>query len=95
ALRPADPELLAEYAQALYPPGSPEPWPAEFEAVMRRLLALDPRRAEALFFVAEFEARAGNRQEAARLLDRLLERLPPDAAGHSEILRRRKALDGS
>lgn len=91
---PSRVDVLVEYARALHPPGSaPETIPPEFIDLMRRILALEPNNPEALFFVGEAEARAGNKDEAKMLWGRLLARVDPKEPLHRMIDERIKALD--
>ncbi len=87
-------DVLVEYARALHPPGSvPETVTPGFVSLMRRILALDSNNPEALFFVGEAEARAGNKTEARALWGRLLARVDPKEPLHKMIGERIKALD--
>jgi cytochrome c-type biogenesis protein CcmH len=87
-------DVLVEYARALHPPGSaPEAVTPDFVTLMRRILALDSNNPEALFFVGEAEARAGNKTEAKALWGRLLARVDPKESLHKIINERIKALD--
>src|SRR5262249_22082836 len=55
-LAPNRVDVLLDYAHTLYPPGKAAgPLPSEFVELMRRILALAPEHAEALFFVGEAE----------------------------------------
>jgi cytochrome c-type biogenesis protein CcmH len=86
ALAPQDPEVLSDYAGALFekvPRG--EKLPAEFVAVMRRVLELDPNHGDALWFVGLAEAEAGRRAAALALWQRLAERLPAGSQERREI----------
>jgi cytochrome c-type biogenesis protein CcmH len=87
-------DVLVDYARALHPPGHPpEGIKPEFVALMRRILALDGNNPEALFFVGEAEAKAGNVAEARALWGRLLARVDPKEPLHKMIDDRLKRLD--
>jgi len=86
-------DLLVDYGRALHPPGTAaETIAPEFIVLMRRVLALDPNNAEALFFVGEAEARAGNPTEARVHWERLLARIDPKEPLHRMIGERLKTL---
>ena len=92
AFAPDRVDVLLDYAHALYPPGKASgPLPAEFAQLMRRILALAPEHAEALFFVGEAEAEAGNRAEAVTLWQKLLAKLDPASPTYAAI---QKRIDG-
>ena len=57
---------------------------------MRRILALSPDNIEALWFVAQDEAAAGNTAQAKILLEKALQQLP---AGSQERAQVRQRLD--
>jgi len=87
-------DVLLDYARAVHPPGSPpEAVTPDFIALMRRILALDPNNPEALFFVGEAEARAGNAVEARALWGRLLARVDPKEPLYKMIDERLRKLD--
>jgi cytochrome c-type biogenesis protein CcmH len=88
-------DVLAAYAQAIYTPArAADKPPPEFVAVMRKILALDPANAQALWFVGNDAAAAGDRQQAATLFKRLLERLPPNAPLRPQVQQRLDAVQG-
>lgn len=91
ALAPDRVDVLSDYAGALLDQSQSGALPAEFIAVMRRILAVDPDYPDALWFVGLAEAEAGNRNQAATLWQKLLAQLPPDSREHAEIKQR---LDG-
>lgn len=65
--------------------------PAEAMTLYRKVLALDPDQPEALWFVGQSEAEAGNRVAAIRLWKRLADQMPQDAPERQSVL---KALAG-
>lgn len=77
---------LAETERALAPPDRPLPEAAL--AVYRRMIALDPRQPDALWFLGLAAAEAGRRGEAAELWSRLLARLPAESDAHALIAAR-------
>lgn len=82
---PARLDIQLEYAHALFAPGTPGTPPPEFIAAMRKILAIDPNQAEALWFVGRAEASLGNSSQAVDLLNCLLQRLPADAPIRGKI----------
>ena len=82
-------DLLIDYAHAIYgAEDAAHAPPPEFMDVMRRVLKLDPNAPEALWFVANDEANAGNAREARELLDKLLAQMPPNAPARATVQRR-------
>jgi cytochrome c-type biogenesis protein CcmH len=81
-------EVLSDYAGVLFDEAKGDELPADFVAVLRRILAIDPDHGDALWFVGLAEAKAGNRDAAAQLWERLLGRLPPDSPEYKEIKQR-------
>jgi cytochrome c-type biogenesis protein CcmH len=81
-------EVLSDYAGVLFDEAKGDELPADFVAVLRRILAIDPDHGDALWFVGLAEAKAGNRDAAAQLWERLLGRLPPDSPEYKEIEQR-------
>jgi cytochrome c-type biogenesis protein CcmH len=88
-------DVLTAYADALYTPAqaAAKP-PAEYVAVMRRILTLEPTNPQAMWFVANDAAQAGDRQGAAALYKKLLERLPPNAPLRPQVQRQLEAIQG-
>jgi cytochrome c-type biogenesis protein CcmH len=84
ALAPDNVAVLADYAQTWTDElDEGQPLPAEYAALMRRILALDPDFPEALWSVGLAEMAAGNRAAAIALWERLVAHLPagsPQAA---------------
>ena len=79
-LAPDNVDVLLAWAEALLPPvRAAGPPPADFEALMARIAALDPGNARVLFMRGEAAARGGRPAEARRLWQRLLARLPVDS----------------
>lgn len=77
-LAPDDPRVLTLQARAIRDAnGGVET--EETTALMRRVLELDPENIEALWFVGNAEAEAGNNEKARELLERLLTQIPPDS----------------
>jgi len=72
----------------------PDKPPADYIAVMRRILALEPTNAQALWFVANDAAQSGDRAGAATLYRRLLERLPANAPLRPQVQRQLEAVQG-
>jgi cytochrome c-type biogenesis protein CcmH len=87
-LAPDRVEVLSDYAGVLFDEAKGDELPADFVAVLRRILAIDPDHGDALWFVGLAEAKAGNRDAAAQLWERLLGRLPPDSPEYKEIKQR-------
>ncbi len=82
-------DLLILYGRAIRGANSDRP-NAESVATMRRILALSPDNIEALWFVAQDEAAAGNTAQAKILLEKALQQLP---AGSQERAQVRQRLD--
>ena len=81
ALRPKDiPVLLLHAGAVLEAGGRPARLPADFIAIMRRVVALDPGNREGLWNLGRAASEAGDADEAAGLWRRLLEKLPPGSA---------------
>lgn len=92
ALAPDRVDILAEQAGALLDSAKGDSLPDEFVAIMRRILAIDPNHADALWFVGLTEQRAGNTAAARAHWEKLLTRLPPDSREHDEVRRRLEQL---
>lgn len=67
---------------------------AESIAVLRRLLELDPNNHEALWFVGNAEAEAGNREKAIELLERVYGQLPETSADRTLVRKRIDEIRG-
>jgi cytochrome c-type biogenesis protein CcmH len=88
-------DVLTAYAQALYTPAkAADKPPPEYLVLMRRILALDPDNAQALWFVANDAAASGDRKQAADLFRRLLARLPPNAPLRPQVQRQLDVVQG-
>ncbi len=93
-LAPDDVRVLVDYGEAmLAAAGDVERLPADFIALMRRVLALDPDNPVALWFVGVAEMRAGNAQVARAHWQTLLDGLPPDAPERAELERRIEVIE--
>ena len=92
-LAPDDAQVMGDYAAALIraQPAGKEITP-EAVVVLKKLLAMDPDNALALFYLGLAEADAGNKAEAAAHWKKLLLRLPPDAPIRDLIQKRLAAL---
>lgn len=92
-LAPDNVEVLSDYAGALFErvPRA-ERLSADFVAVMRRILDLDPNHGDALWFVGLAEAEAGRRAAAVALWQRLVERLPAGSQERQEVQTRIERL---
>jgi cytochrome c-type biogenesis protein CcmH len=94
-LMPDRVDVLSDYAVALLDGVTGEDLPADFVAVMRRILALDPDHGDALWFTGLAEAQAGNKGAAAALWEKLLARLPGDSREHAEVKQRLDQLQST
>ncbi len=93
ALAPQNAEILSDYAQTWGDEiAEGRPLPPEFVALMRRILALEPSYADALWFVGLAEIEAGNRAAAIALWERLAQRLPADSSEGREVRARLERL---
>lgn len=86
---PDNVDLLVLYGRAIRGANGDRP-NAESIAAMRRILTLSPDNIEALWFVAEAEAEAGNTDQAKILLEKALQQLP---AGSQERAQVRQRID--
>ena len=91
-LAPKDPDVLVEYGSALVAAARPAGTlpPAAIE-VMRRVLAVDGQRREALWLVGEAEVARGDKTAAADLWGRLLAQLSPGTPDYDAV---KQKLDG-
>jgi cytochrome c-type biogenesis protein CcmH len=94
-LAPDRVEVLSDYAGVLLEGVQDDSFPPEFIAVLRRILEIDPDHGDALWFVGLAEAKAGHRDVAAQMWERLLGRLPPDSREYEEIKQRLDTLRAS
>lgn len=86
-LDPDNPDVLSLQARAVRDANGGED-NEETTAILRRILELAPDNAEALWFLGNAEANAGNDAKARELLERLLAQLPEDSSDR-DILRQR------
>jgi cytochrome c-type biogenesis protein CcmH len=94
-LAPQDPDVLADYGDALIALAKPgDQLPPEGVAVMRQVLALDGMRREALWYVGLAEAERGNKAAALALWNRLSTQLAPGTPEFEEVRRRIDGLAG-
>jgi cytochrome c-type biogenesis protein CcmH len=92
-LAPTRVDVLTDYATALLGTAKEgEALPADFVAVLRRILAIAPDHADALWFVGLAEAQVGNTAQAKEMWSRLLAQLAPNAPERAEIQQRIDAL---
>jgi cytochrome c-type biogenesis protein CcmH len=87
-LMPDRVDVLSDYAVVLLDGVTGEALPADFVAVMRRILTLDPDHGDALWFTGLAEAQAGNKAAAVTHWEKLLARLPGDSREHAEVKQR-------
>ena len=87
-LAPDRVEVLSDYAGVLLDDAKGDDLPPDFIAVLRRILAIEPDHGDALWFVGLAEAKAGHRDVAAQMWERLLGRLPPDSPEYKEVEQR-------
>jgi cytochrome c-type biogenesis protein CcmH len=93
ALAPQRVDILSDYAQTWGDElGEGRPLPPDYVALMRRILALDPDYADALWFVGLAEIETGNRAAAIALWQRLVQRLPADSPEGREVRARLERL---
>lgn len=92
---PDDLEVLLELAD-LHAPASPaDPLSPMFVETLRRVVSLDPRHVQALFFLGMDAFRRDDRPTARRYWEALLTVLPADAPVAADIRRRLGALGGA
>lgn len=92
-LAPDDPNVLALQARAIRD-GNGGKDNDETVAILRRVLELAPDNEEALWFLGNAEADAGNKTEARELLERLLAQIPGDNPDRDFVKQRIDQLDG-
>ncbi len=91
-LLPADVAVRLEYGQMLLDDQAADaPLPADFVAVMKDVLRLDPDNLDALYFVGTAEQQAGHKDAARAAWTRMLAKLPADSQDRAEIT---KLIDG-
>lgn len=92
-LAPKNVAVLVDLGQALIAlHGKDRALPPRFVAVMRRIIALEPANAVALWFLGLAEHEAGNAAEAAALWQRLLARLPAKSSERAALAKRIEML---
>ena len=79
--------LLLHAGAVLEAAGQPKRLPADFIAIMRRVVALDPDNREGLWNLGRAASEAGNVEEAAGLWRRLLDKLPSGNARRAMVER--------
>ncbi len=94
ALAPDDLEILTLQARAIRAAAGDAQTP-ESIAVMRRVLELAPNNLEALWFVGQAEADAGNTGRARELLERVYTMIPADSPDRATLRQRIDELTGA
>lgn len=84
-LRPADIGLQMIYAETLINGNTEDKLPAEFVAVMRGVLKIQPNHADALYYVGLAESEAGRKDQAKLHWTRLLDSLDPKSQEYGEL----------
>ncbi len=92
-LAPDNPDVLALQAGAIRDANGGED-NGETIAILRRILELAPDHTEALWFLGNAEAAAGNMAEARELLERLYAQIPEDSPDREFIRQRLEQLGG-
>jgi cytochrome c-type biogenesis protein CcmH len=92
ALKPDDLALKQQYAEALIEARPTDDLPPQATALLKDVLAADPKNPEALWYVGVAEADAGHAQAARDLWTRLLAQLPADAPVRRQVEDRIAAL---
>lgn len=92
-LKPDDPAVLAQYALAtLRAADGTRPVPPAFEAIIEKILKLDPGNSNALFLSGLAAVRGGDADRARQRWGELLSRLKPGSPAHADLQRRIEAL---
>lgn len=92
-LAPDDPDVLTLQARIIREAnGGKES--DETTAILRHVLKIDPKNIEALWFVANAEADAGNIDKAREMLQQLLEQIPEDNPDREFVKKRIQQLGG-
>lgn len=93
AVKPKDVGILMSYAETLLA-DSPDQdaVPADFVAVMRQVLAVDPAHPDALYYVGLSEAQAGRKGEARKHWNALLKTLMPRTEEYEALSKEIQAL---
>jgi cytochrome c-type biogenesis protein CcmH len=84
-LKPADLAFKQQYAEALIEARPTDDLPPQATALLKDVLAADPKNPEALWYVGLAEADAGHAQTARDLWTRLLAQLPADAPVRKQV----------
>lgn len=92
-LAPENPQVLALQAAAIRDANGGRD-NEESMAILRQVLALDPDHAEALWFVGNAEAEAGNRDDAIEMLERVYQQMPEDSENRSFVRQRIDEIRG-
>jgi cytochrome c-type biogenesis protein CcmH len=77
-LAPDDPGVLALQATAIREANGGR-HNAESMSILRRVLTLDPNHSEALWFIGNAEAEAGNTDKAVEMLERVYQQIPENS----------------
>lgn len=92
-LIPGDTQLRMEYAAVLLDKVEPgAPFPPEFVGVMREILAVDPRNADALYFLGIAEMQTGNAVKGREYFTRLVTVLPEGSEERAEVQKQLDAI---
>jgi len=92
-LAPDAPEVLALQANAIREANGGQ-HNAESLAILRRILALDPNHSEALWFIGNAEAEAGNTDKAIEMLQRVYQQIPENSEERTFIRQRIDEIRG-
>lgn len=92
-LAPDDPRVLALQANAIRDANGGQ-HTDESMAILRRVLALDPNNTEALWFVGNAEAEAGNTSKAIEMLEQVYQQIPENSEDRSFIRQRIDEIRG-
>jgi cytochrome c-type biogenesis protein CcmH len=93
-LAPDDPGVLGLEADAIRTANGGQ-HNTESIAILRRVLELDPNHAQALWFVGNAEAEAGNTDDAVEMLERAYELFPADSEDRVFVRQRIEQIRGS
>ncbi len=92
-LRPSDIIIQSRFAAMLIQSGKLNgPIPSEALEIFERILEINPKHADSLFFTGLSAARSGQREEAIATWSKLLDYLDPDSRAFTEIVRRIEEL---
>lgn len=92
-LAPDDPRVLALQAAAIRQANGGRSTP-ESTSIMRRVLKIDPNHTEALWYVGNAEAEAGNTGKAIEMLERAYQQIPDDSAEKAFVRKRIDEIRG-